>query len=42
MELIKKAKENLSTNELTVNEIAYELGFEHSQSFANCLKVRPI
>ncbi|PTS88966.1 AraC family transcriptional regulator, partial [Flavobacterium sp. HMWF030] len=30
--LIEKAKEKLSTTELSVSEIAYELGFEHSQS----------
>jgi len=31
--LIEKAKELLSTSELTISEIAYELGFEHPQSF---------
>jgi AraC family transcriptional regulator, transcriptional activator of pobA len=31
--LIEKAKEKLSTTDLSVSEIAYELGFEHSQSF---------
>ncbi|AYB35581.1 helix-turn-helix domain-containing protein [Chryseolinea soli] len=31
--LIKKAKEKLSTTSLSVSEIAYELGFEHPQSF---------
>ena len=31
--LIEKAKEKLTTTELSVSEIAYELGFEHSQSF---------
>lgn len=36
--LIEKAKEKLSTTELTVNEIAYELGFEHSQSFSKLFK----
>lgn len=32
--LIEKAKERLSTTRLTVSEIAYELGFEHPQSFS--------
>lgn len=36
--LIEKAKEKLSTTELTVSEIAYELGFEHSQSFSKLFK----
>ncbi len=36
--LIDKAKEKLSTTNLTVNEIAYELGFEHSQSFSKLFK----
>jgi len=36
--LIAKAKENLSTTNLTVTEIAYELGFEHSQSFSKMFK----
>jgi AraC family transcriptional activator of pobA len=36
--LITKAKENLSTTHLTVTEIAYELGFEHSQSFSKMFK----
>jgi AraC-like DNA-binding protein len=36
--LIEKAKEKLSTTDLTVSEIAYELGFEHSQSFSNLFK----
>jgi AraC-like DNA-binding protein len=36
--LIEKAKERLSTTDLTVNEIAYELGFEHSQSFSKLFK----
>jgi AraC family transcriptional activator of pobA len=29
--LFEKAKEKLSTTELSVSEIAYELGFEHLQ-----------
>lgn len=31
--LIEKAKEILSTSQLTIAEIAYQLGFEHPQSF---------
>ncbi|CCH53026.1 transcriptional regulator, AraC family [Fibrisoma limi BUZ 3] len=38
--LIDKAKEKLSTTELTVSEIAYELGFEHSQSFNKLFKAK--
>lgn len=36
--LIEKAKEKLSTTTLSVSEIAYELGFEHSQSFSKLFK----
>lgn len=36
--LIEKAKEKLSTTDLTISEIAYELGFEHSQSFSKLFK----
>lgn len=36
--LIEKAKEKLSTTALSVSEIAYELGFEHSQSFSKLFK----
>lgn len=36
--LIEKAKEKLSTTHSTVSEIAYELGFEHSQSFNKLFK----
>jgi AraC family transcriptional activator of pobA len=36
--LIEKAKEKLSTTDLTVAEIAYSLGFEHSQSFSKLFK----
>lgn len=38
--LIDKAKEKLSTTELSVSEIAYELGFEHSQSFNKLFKAK--
>jgi AraC-like DNA-binding protein len=44
--LIEKAKEKLSTTDLSVSEIAYELGFEHPQSFSklfkNKVKVTPL
>lgn len=36
--LIEKAKEKLSTTDLSVSEIAYSLGFEHSQSFSKLFK----
>lgn len=36
--LIEKAKERLSTTELSISEIAFELGFEHSQSFSKLFK----
>jgi AraC-like DNA-binding protein len=36
--LIEKAKLKLSTTNLSVSEIAYELGFEHSQSFNKLFK----
>lgn len=36
--LIEKAKEKLSTTALSVSEIAYELGFGHSQSFSKFFK----
>lgn len=36
--LIEKAKEKLSTTNLSISEIAYELGFEHSQSFSKLFK----
>ena len=38
--LIDKAKEKLSTSELSVSEIAYELGFEHSQSFSKLFRAK--
>jgi AraC-like DNA-binding protein len=38
--LIEKAKEKLSTTELSVSEIAYELGFEHPQSFSKLFKTK--
>lgn len=38
--LIEIAKEKLSTTKLSVSEIAYELGFEHSQSFSKFFKTK--
>lgn len=38
LKLVEKAKEKLSTTDLSVGEIAYELGFEHSQSFSKLFK----
>jgi len=38
--LIEQAKEKLSTTELSVSEIAYELGFEHLQSFSKLFKAK--
>ena len=35
---IEKAKEKLSTTDLSVSEIAYDLGFQHSQSFSKLFK----
>ncbi|CAM3993740.1 AraC-like ligand binding domain-containing protein [Pedobacter westerhofensis] len=36
--LIEKAKEKLSISSASISEIAYELGFEHSQSFSKLFK----
>ncbi|WP_317166178.1 helix-turn-helix transcriptional regulator [Chitinophaga sp. Ak27] len=36
--LIEKAKEYLTTTNLSVSEIAYQLGFEYSQSFNKLFK----
>jgi len=38
--LITRAKERLSATELTVSEIAYELGFEHVPSFSKLFKAK--
>jgi AraC-like DNA-binding protein len=38
--LIEKAKEMLSITNLSVGEIAYQLGFEHSQSFSKLFKIK--
>jgi len=36
--LIEKAKEKISTTKLTISEIAFQLGFEHSSSFNKLFK----
>lgn len=38
--LVEKAKEMLSTSDLSVAEIAYRLGFEHPQSFSRLFKTK--
>ncbi|WP_069658647.1 helix-turn-helix domain-containing protein [Arcticibacter eurypsychrophilus] len=38
--LLEKAKQKLSTTNLSVSEIAYQLGFEHSQSFNKLFKIK--
>ena len=38
--LIEKAKEKLSTTDLSISEIAFELGFEHSQSFSKLFRTK--
>ena len=38
--LMEKAKEKLSTTDLSVSEIACELGFEHLQSFSKLFKAK--
>ena len=38
--IIEKAKEKLSTTNLTVSEIAYELGFEYAQSFSKLFRAK--
>ena len=38
--LIDKAKEKISTTNLSISEIAYELGFEHPQSFSKLFKTK--
>jgi len=40
--LIEKAKEKLSATNLSVSEIAYEFGFEHSQSFSKLFKSKTL
>jgi AraC family transcriptional activator of pobA len=38
--LIDYAKERLMTTDRSVSEIAYELGFEHAQSFSKLFKLK--
>lgn len=38
--LLAKAKEQLSTTQLSVGEIAFQLGFEHPQSFSRLFKTK--
>lgn len=38
--LIEKAKEMLSTTQLSISEVAYSLGFEHSQSFSKLFRTK--
>ena len=38
--LIELAKEKLSTTHLSISEIAYQLGFEHLQSFSKLFKTK--
>jgi AraC-like DNA-binding protein len=38
--LVEKAKEILSTSHLSVSEVAYQLGFEHPQSFSRLFKTK--
>lgn len=38
--IIEKAKEKLSTSDLSVAEIAYQLGFEHPQSLSRLFKTK--
>jgi len=40
LKLIQKAKERLSTTQQSISEIAYELGFEHPQSFSKLFKLK--
>ena len=40
LKLIEKAKEILTVSDLTVAEVAYQLGFEHPQSFSKLFKLK--
>jgi AraC-like DNA-binding protein len=40
--LIERAKEQLSTTDLSVGEIAFALGFEHQQSFSKLFKAKTL
>ncbi|MEM0932049.1 MAG: helix-turn-helix domain-containing protein, partial [Bacteroidota bacterium] len=36
--IVEKAKERLSIGEMSISDIAYELGFEYPQSFSKLFK----
>jgi len=38
--LIEKAKEKLSTTDLSISKIAYKLEVEHSQSFSKLFRIK--
>ncbi|MFD0766814.1 helix-turn-helix domain-containing protein [Mucilaginibacter lutimaris] len=38
--LIERSKELISTTNLTISEVAYQLGFEHPQSFSRLFKIK--
>jgi AraC-like DNA-binding protein len=40
LKLLDKAKEKLTTTNLSVGEVAYQLGFEHAQSFSKLFKAK--
>ncbi len=40
LKLIEKSKELLSGTNMTISEVAYELGFEHPQSFSRLFKLK--
>ncbi|MDN5286316.1 MAG: Helix-turn-helix protein [Mucilaginibacter sp.] len=40
LKLIDKAKEKLSTTNLSISEVAYQLGFEYPQSFSTLFKTK--
>lgn len=40
LKIIEKAKEKLSATNLSISEVAYELGFEHPQSFSKLFKIK--
>ncbi|WP_183550963.1 helix-turn-helix domain-containing protein [Mucilaginibacter sp. AK015] len=37
---VEKAKEQLSVSPASISEIAYQLGFEHPQSFSKFFKLK--
>ena len=40
LKLIEKAKEKLTTTNLSISEVAYGLGFEHAQSFSKLFRLK--